>query len=543
MTDSHSDPRPAGGRAISNLLGFLDRHPTIWLALGTLLLAGSQLRFGVGALAWVAPIPFLRYSRSRSGWRSGVALGAAAFIGWTLAVAKIATAPLPLAMSVLFSAPIALALTMPYFLARPIRRQLGERGAVLGFAALMVAGEWMLHTALPFGVWGAAANTQLEHLDMLQLASITGLHGVSFLVYFVAASAESLLALPSRRQGVFAAAAVALVAAVVVLGEVRLAVWSSSGVEQSRVAAVGTDSTVGTGPLPDAETSRQVEAGLFARTREAARAGASLVVWTEAATLVRSDDEAAFLARVGNVARELGVVIAAGYVVPLAESPLTYRNRYAMIMPEGTVAHVYDKHHPVPGEPAVAGTAPMPLYTHPELGRVSGAICYDYDFPRLGLAHADLDLDLVVLPASDWRGIDPIHTEMAALRAIEGGHSIVRSTRFGLSAGIDPYGRIRGSLSHFDGPERVLVMSLPRRGIGTVYGAIGDVFPISCTLFGLGAFAVAVLRRSRSKDIASRYKISVLHPYSTETEPVASPSSVAQVAGHVMIRVGAAGSS
>jgi hypothetical protein len=31
------------------------------LALGTLLFATSQLRFGIGALAWVAPIPFLRY--------------------------------------------------------------------------------------------------------------------------------------------------------------------------------------------------------------------------------------------------------------------------------------------------------------------------------------------------------------------------------------------------------------------------------------------------------------------------------------------------
>ncbi len=527
MTDSHSDPRPARGRAFPMLLGFLDRHPTLWLALGTLLLAGSQLRFGIGALAWVAPIPFLRYRRYRSGWRSNIALGGASFIGWTVAVAKIATAPLPLWMSVLFSAPVALALSTPYFLSRAIRDQLGERGAVLGFAALMVAGEWTLHAAFPFGVWGSAANTQLEHLDLLQLASVTGLHGVSFLVYFVAASAESLLAVPARRQRVFAAAAVALVGAVVVLGEVRLAAWSSSGIEQRRVAAVGTDSTVGIGPLPDAETSRQVEVGLFARTREAARAGASLVVWTEAATMVRTDDEARFLARVGSVARESHVVIAAGYVVPLTESPLTYRNRYAMVTPDGTIAHIYDKHHPVPGEPAIAGTAPMPLYVHSELGRVSGAICYDYDFPRLGLAHAALDLDLVVLPASDWRGIDPIHTEMAALRAIEGGHSIVRSTRFGLSAGIDPYGRIRGSLSHFDGRERVLVTSLPRHGIATVYGAIGDVFPIACTLFGLGAFAIAVLRRSRWYAARSWQTRSSRSPAAPSSRPASGSVSTA----------------
>lgn len=475
----------------------LDRWPSLWLVLGALLLAASQMRFGLGVLAWVAPLPFLRYRRRTSGWRAGIAFAAASFVGWTLAVAKIATEPLPISMSVLFSAPIALVLSTPFFLVGPLRRGFGERGAVLGFAALMVAGEWVLHAALPFGVWGAAGNTQLGHLDLLQLASVTGLHGVSFLVYLVAASLESVLAEPSRPQRVFAVGAVAVVVAVMGLGEARLAMSSASGAEQSRVAAIGTDSTVGIGPLPDAETLASVEAGLLRRTRGAARAGASLIVWTEAATMVWPADEAAFLTRIGDVGRELGVVIVAAYVMPVAEAPLRYRNRYAMFTPEGVVAHVYDKHHPVPGEPAIAGTTPMPLYVHPALGRLSGAICYDYDFPRLGLAHAALGIDLAVVPASDWRGIDPIHTEMAAVRAIEGGQSIVRSTRFGLSAGIDPYGRVRGSLSHFDGVERVLVMSLPRHGICTVYGVIGDVFAPACGLFGLGGLALAWLRRSR----------------------------------------------
>ncbi len=497
MNDSQHEAQPLTSRMLHALLAFLDRRPALWLALGALLLAMSQLRFGIGALAWVAPVPFLRYSRNAAGWRGGVALGAASFIGWTLAVAKIATAPLAIWMSVLFSAPIALALSIPYFLARPIRRQLGERKAVIAFAALMVAGEWTLHAVLPFGVWGDAANTQIGHLALLQLASVTGLHGVSFLVYLVAASAESLLAAPSRRRGAFAAAVVVLVAGVVVFGEVRLAVSSAQGTEQSRVAAVGTDSTVGIGPLPDAETRGKVEAGLFDRTRMAARAGASLVVWTEAATMVWPADEAAFLARVADLARDQRVVIVAAYVMPITEAPLTYRNRYAMVTADGSIAHVYDKHHPVPGEPAIAGTTPMPLYVHPELGRISGAICYDYDFPRLGLAHAALDLDLVVLPASDWRGIDPIHAEMAAIRAIEGGASIVRSTRFGLAAGFDSYGRLRGSLSSFDGPERVLVISLPRRGIATIYGTIGDVFPLGCSVLGMGAFALALLLRTR----------------------------------------------
>jgi apolipoprotein N-acyltransferase len=59
---------------------------------------------------------------------------------------------------------------------------------------------------------------------------------------------------------------------------------------------------------------------------------------------------------------------------------------------------------------------------------MSGALCYDYDFPALAAQHGSLGVDLVALPSSDWRGIDPIHTQMAAVRAIEQGVSIVRST-------------------------------------------------------------------------------------------------------------------
>ncbi|MEM7603819.1 MAG: nitrilase-related carbon-nitrogen hydrolase, partial [Myxococcota bacterium] len=347
--------------------------------------------------------------------------------------------------------------------------------------------------ALPMGTWGSAGDTQIEQLALMQLASVTGLHGISGLVYAFAATLESLIASPSTGRIQSTAAVIVTVLLVAVGGQARLALSTSEGTERTHVAAVGTDSHVGQGPLPTPEQIEEVNRGLFARTRAAARAGADLVVWTEAATMVEPEDEQAFLDEVAEVARGQEVAVVAGYVVPVQREPVRYRNRYAFFTRTGALDHVYDKHRPVPGEPAIAGSAPMPLYEDERLGRVSGAICYDYDFPRLGLDHAAQDVDLVALPASDWRGIDPIHTQMASVRAIEGGHSLVRSTRFGLSAGFDPYGRPRGWLSAFDEGERVLVMSLPRHGVTTIYGTLGDWFPLSCvvisTLLLLGAGA------------------------------------------------------
>jgi apolipoprotein N-acyltransferase len=96
----------------------------------------------------------------------------------------------------------------------------------------------------------------------------------------------------------------------------------------------------------------------------------------------------------------------------------------------------------------------------------------------------------VALPSSDWRGIDPIHTHMARLRAIEGGHAVLRSTRFGRSAGIDSTGVIRGQLSHFDDDERILLVHLPRHGRTSLYAQLGEWFAL---LSGLLA-AVALVR-------------------------------------------------
>lgn len=482
----------AANESKNRILSAIDARPWAWLLLGGALVVASQARFGIGLLAWIAPIPWLRYLRLRSGWRARLAVLGAATVAFSLTFLKIITAPLPPVFGLAFGVPVGLVLVAPYLLT-PTLRRLGEPHAVIGFGALSVCAEWVLHGALELGTWGAAANTQLEQLALLQLASVTGLHGISFLVLLVAATLESTLASPSVRRRRALLGVLALVGVTVVAGEARLAASVGEGGERTRVAAIGTDSTVGQGPLPSAEEVEAVHQGLYARTRAAAASGAQLVVWTEAATMTEPANEQSFLAEVSALARETQVTIVAGYVVPVSTEPLRYRNRYAYVTPEG-IDHVYDKHHPVPGEPAVRGTEPMPLVETEALGRVSGAICYDYDFPRLGLEHAELDVDLVALPASDWRGIDPIHTQMASLRAIEGGHSLVRSTRFGLSAGYDPQGRARGWLSHFDEGDRVLVMSLPRHGVSTVYGALGDWFPGLCALASLLLLGLAARR-------------------------------------------------
>ncbi len=465
-------------------------HPWRWLAAGALLIALSQLRFGIGLLAWVAPVPFLRYLRQRgNGWRSWLAVSAAAYAGWAAAVFKIVTAPVPAAMAPAFALPMAIAFVLPMGAWAWLRPRVGEPLALIAYAAAVAMVEAISGSVSPLGTWGALAHTQAGDLALLQLASVTGAAGVGFVVALVGATVEAATA---RVVGGRAIAVVAaLLAAVQLGGAIRLALASGSGRELVTVAAIGTDSDISGWPLPPRAVTERWNRGLFDRTRVAARAGARLVVWTEAATLVRPEDETAWRDELRGLARDTGIDLVAGYIVPLPGAR-RYRNQYLFVRADGSIDHVYRKHRPVPGEPAVPGTSPMPV-VDTAFARVSGAICYDFDFPGLVAEQADRGADLVALPSSDWRGIDPIHTEMAAVRAIEQGLSVVRSTRWGLSAGIDPWGRMIGRASAFDGGDRILLVGLPRHRVTTIYGLLGPWFPIACAL-GL-VFLAATHRR------------------------------------------------
>lgn len=478
-------------------LARFDRRPVLWLALGALLVAATHLRGGVGLLAWVAPIPLLRYLRLRPGLRAPLAVFAALFVGWSLAVLKIA-GPFPLAAVPMWGIGLALFQVLPYVLHAGLAPRLAPATGTLVFPAGLALAEWCQHALTPLGSWGATAYTQVDDLPLLQLASLTGLAGVSFLVAWVPTLAEGLLhePRPLRRPALVAAAALALAQ---IGGSARLALTSGVARPTTLVAAIDTDATTAGLPLPTASEAAAWDKHLGVRTERAAAAGAELVVWPEAATVVRPADEARWLEGVRDLARRAHVDLAAGYVVPVALDPLRYENKYVFVRADGSLDHTYLKHWPVPGEPAVAGVGAAPR-TATAHGLVSGAICYDFDFPSAGRERAGVDL--VALPSSDWRGIDPIHTEMAAVRAIESGYSIVRATRFGLSAGIDPEGRMRGVMSHFDradaGPDGggVLLVALPRSGVTTPYAVLGDWF-VGLLAAGL-ALAVVQTRRLRA---------------------------------------------
>lgn len=473
------------------------RLPAIpaWVLAGATLigLVLTGARWNIPALAWLAPVPLLLLARRLATWRQWLALAGLLAVGLSLQVLKIVTDPVPPVMALAFAVPAAVSLTAIVAITEWIRRRAGEHAGVVAFASLSALGDVAAYRLTELGSWMTGSTTQASSLLVMQLAAVAGLWGIGLVMAWTAGVLASLLARgPRARMGAHAIglAAVLLIA----LG------WATARLERAQadsltVAAVTTDVGLGRDGLPDAATLARNVDELFARSEQAAARGARVIAWPEVASVVQPEDEPALVERARVFATRHRVDLALAYGVLRSSSPLLLDNKVSLVTSEGTIAQTYRKHHPVPGEPSIRGDEPIEVIERP-YGKVALAICYDFDFPALARAQARLGAQLVIVPASDWEGIDPVHAEMARGRAIEGGFSLLRPVRWASSAAFDGVGRVRGWLPGRES-GKVLVANVPLEQLSTPYTRLGDAPALALVLPLAGSLGLAIRRRRR----------------------------------------------
>jgi apolipoprotein N-acyltransferase len=144
-----------------------------------------------------------------------------------------------------------------------------------------------------------------------------------------------------------------------------------------------------------------------------------------------------------------------------------------------------------------AGAGPQTLRV-PGLPPFSPLICYEVIFPGGVVDPDDRPEWLLSLTNDAWFGkrTGPIqHFNMARVRAVEQGLPLVRAASTGVSAVVDPYGRVLVELGV--GVTGVIDSRLPAPlAVPTIYARFGDKVPGA--LFILGILGIAFGRRPRS---------------------------------------------
>lgn len=236
---------------------------------------------------------------------------------------------------------------------------------------------------------------------------------------------------------------------------------------------------------------------LFSRAADAANGGAALVVWPEAGTQYDAALERDFVARARDFAREHRIYLVAGAARVADNRKAPMENKAMVFTPTGDLAFEYHKAIPVPGEPIIAGDRVIRTVDTP-FGRLGVVICFDADFPMLVRQARRQGVDVLAIPANDWRAITPMHGQMARFRAIENGFTIVRAASNGLSLIADSTGTVLASVDSHSMPGGIAAARLPVAARNTPYSRIGDAFAIACMLlFAVLASIVLVKRYTR----------------------------------------------
>jgi apolipoprotein N-acyltransferase len=477
--------------------------PWVWLIAAVALQLVANGRWIVPQATWLAPIGWLVYLERSRAVRGTVI----AFVLYVMVqfVAWRGIIPAPGIVYYMIAGVYAVVYFLPYALHRTFAGRLSGFFATLLFPCSWVGIEFVFQSWLtPYGSWFSLAYTQTDFLPLLQLAALTGVAGVSFLMTWVAAIASWALRRERTTRERWQAVLIYGVAllAVLVYGQLRLGGVEGGG-ELVRVAGI----------IPSPEIEAELETvlapvrrgqeislselatlaaiaerlndDLLARTAREARAGARLVAWSETAGRVLKSDEAELLDRASQLAAAEGVdlVLAYGVFVPDGRPP--FENKVVAVSSGGDVAWTYEKANPVVGAESSfmqPGDGEVRRLETP-YGGVGAVICHDLDFAPLLRQANRRAIGLVVGPAADWRRITPLHANMAILRSIESGFSLFRPTSGGRSIASDTRGR---TLAVVDYADDAMVAYLRAAPVSTLYGAIGDLFSWLC----LAAFIV-----------------------------------------------------
>jgi len=538
VTPIAADPAPA------------DARWTRFSRIGVALLAGALAAFAhppFGILVGLIGYPLLMLLAERSatprgafwvGWLAGFAYFfvscwwvAEAFLidpaqAW---MAPFAASLLPAGLGLFWGAAMAL-----YRRFAP-----GGLSRVLAFTAWFCLFEWLRGHVLTGFPWNPAGASWAAGSGASQVASLVGVYGLSVITVGAVAALGPMMGPGSHRaRSATALAGLATLAALVLGGSAWLSGRTVTYTD-TLVRIVQADITQKAKWSPEAYQS--IVDRYVRLTDQPGAALPDVVVWPEgalpaSANEVFADGSPDAMAIAG--ALRPGQTLLLGLARAEAEPPgpsagaagdVRYFNSLFALHAEGQagvrIAAVYDKHRLVPfgefiplgglmgalgvrslvhmPEDFAAGPRPSPIAL-PNAPRVQPLICYESLFPGFTAAGRDRPQWIVNVSNDAWFGTSsgPLqHLNLASYRAIETGLPVVRATPTGVSAMIDPWGRVISGQRLETGESGVIDALLPRPAPMTLYGRLGDV-PFWMAI--LGGLSVLLPWRSGLSRLRSR---------------------------------------
>lgn len=396
---------------------------------------------------------------------------------------------------------------------------------ILSLACALTVSEWLRGHILTGFPWNAFGYALTEPLAFAQSASLVGLWGLTFIAVAVFASPAVLIddRHVTRRPWIPLVVSLLVLAAMGGYGAIRLANQPTQFVDKVKLRLMQPNLQQ---DVKFNYAAKQMVMDKYLSLSDRATGPQSsgvrdstILIWPESAFPFFLTREADAMAQIANLLPP-GTVLVTGAVRPPDQPAGTqvkraYNSIY-VIDHDGTFLSMYDKLHLVPfGEYLPFQSAMEKLgfvqitkvrggfipgdrrrtMTVPNAPRMLPLICYEAIFPGDIVPGDDRPGWIVNLTNDGWFGISTgpyQHLQQARLRAVEEGLPIVRSANTGISAVIDPFGRIIARLGL--GAEGVLDSALPKPTSPTLFSRVRDV-PVALAV----ALSTVIVVRRRAK--------------------------------------------
>lgn len=342
--------------------------------------------------------------------------------------------------------------------------------------------------------WLTLGNAGIDMPLPLRLAPVTGVYGLSFL-FAGLGTAVALLVLRRERRQLW------WLAMFLVLFVLPSIPPPEAGAETAVVVQPNLKEDQEWSPV----TADMMHEHLInISMRAALRSTPRLIIWPEAPGPFYYYRDPRLQEMANTLARETRTYFLFGSVAHTAKGePL---NSAVMLRPDGTVVDRYDKIHLVPFGEFVPPIFDFVNRITQEAGdfvpgtrrvlfdveghRMGAFICYESAFPSEVRKFAAEGAEVLVNISNDGyfgrSAAREQHLALVRMRAVENRRWVMRATNDGITASIDPAGRVVQSAPLFQ--ERVERMAYSYVSSTTVYTRIGDCFAWSC--LGLGIVAL-----------------------------------------------------
>ncbi len=452
-----------------------------YLLLGFVFLFFVNGRWNLPIAAYLAPIFLIRFLRFHKPLKGFLFIVIA---GWTSNI-FILQGQIPISGFIYYIITLMISIftSLVFIIDRIFSRRLKGIISTLVFPSVYVVMEYITVLTGPGGAIGALANTQ-SSLPLLQLISITGIYGLTFVILWTASVVNWLWDNEFNKYALRKALWVYVVpfSIIILYGQIRLAHGATE--RTVRIASVNIskeDVRHIFYDYPDSVNER-INSAFLDNCHVAALSKAKIVFGIEEMLNITYDKEGEYLEKAKAAAERDSIYIGLSLLIyPINYPHARPMNKITWISPKGEILFTYYKSKPTPGEGSY-GDGIIRYYDSP-YGRVGSAICFDMDFPSLiGQVHG-MNIDIMLVPGFDNKEITPYHTYVASFRALEQGFNLVRAASRGFSASFTYKGELLSSQDFYTTDDVILYHDVPMKGRRTVYSAVGDLFAWICILF------------------------------------------------------------